>query len=691
MSFTKNTASTTNISDLPVQPTISAVALQALFDKFSADDVPFENSLIDELEASTSAGNLGATAITDLTGSTIQTILESIRDNLKSTTDGSSGANFVKVTAILGVTGAEIQTVLESLKALIDLVFTKAELESQTDGSSGMDIIGMTPIDGVMTTPQQSLEYLKQRVDGIITSEPTLNLFSVLDYNLVGDDITNDATALNTLLTLIGSNEATMLFPALTTGEAVYLISTNVVFPANVNVEFANGAKLKVSNTFSVTATNTKLTAGLYQIFDTSLGGTVEGSWNIDRAYSQWFGAVGDGLVDDTQAILDTLVYLSETGGILHFPAGTYKFTSQITVSDRINIYGVGMTEASKINAPLRPTRLLKDGEFDGIILGASCSLNDLSLDGETDNTGFGVQLNGNRSRLINVSVNEMGSHGVVVGDSLINGNRNYWRLINVTSRRNGGHGFLIDDYDPGTGPDANAGFAQQCNAFMNALDGWYLDNLAANTFTQCYAESNTGKGWNVKSNAGFNNFIGVGSEQNTGEQFEFESGSSNNLLIGAYNFTEVDNGANLAMHATGGAGQALLINRVIHSTRDGIKHNSNIAAGMTCSGTTPGFYLYETDAATDEKGLEILQSGGNLQIRGTTDTGGTPTNFLTMIRAALDITIWKLIGKVTASDGIGVGNSAAATTLGSVVKKMQIFDEDGNAIGYVPIYDNIT
>jgi hypothetical protein len=40
---------------------------------------------------------------------------------------------------------------------------------------------------------------------------------------------------------------------------------------------------------------------------------------------------------------------------------------------------------------------------------------------------------------------------------------------------------------------------------------------------------------------------------------------------------------------------------------------------------------------------------------------------------------------------GIGVGNSAAATTPGTVVKKMQVFDASGTSLGYVPIYDAIT
>jgi hypothetical protein len=40
---------------------------------------------------------------------------------------------------------------------------------------------------------------------------------------------------------------------------------------------------------------------------------------------------------------------------------------------------------------------------------------------------------------------------------------------------------------------------------------------------------------------------------------------------------------------------------------------------------------------------------------------------------------------------GIGVGNSLAAASLGSVVKKIEIFDEDGNSLGYLPVYDAIT
>jgi hypothetical protein len=39
----------------------------------------------------------------------------------------------------------------------------------------------------------------------------------------------------------------------------------------------------------------------------------------------------------------------------------------------------------------------------------------------------------------------------------------------------------------------------------------------------------------------------------------------------------------------------------------------------------------------------------------------------------------------------LAVGNGAAGTVLGSVTKKVQVFDIDGNSLGYVPVYDAIT
>lgn len=52
---------------------------------------------------------------------------------------------------------------------------------------------------------------------------------------------------------------------------------------------------------------------------------------------------------------------------------------------------------------------------------------------------------------------------------------------------------------------------------------------------------------------------------------------------------------------------------------------------------------------------------------------------------------VLKTDDKLVAAAGLGVGNSAAASSLGTVAKKVELFDGSGNSLGFVPIYDAIT
>lgn len=67
----------------------------------------------------------------------------------------------------------------------------------------------------------------------------------------------------------------------------------------------------------------------------------------------------------------------------------------------------------------------------------------------------------------------------------------------------------------------------------------------------------------------------------------------------------------------------------------------------------------------------------------GTDDTGAHLLRW--------DVGVLRATGKLTAATGIGVGNSVAATTPGSVVRKMEVFDAAGASLGFVPIYSTIT
>tara|TARA_R100000951_G_C2637181_1_gene179679 strand:+ start:124 stop:1857 length:1734 start_codon:yes stop_codon:yes gene_type:complete len=46
---------------------------------------------------------------------------------------------------------------------------------------------------------------------------------------------------------------------------------------------------------------------------------------------------------------------------------------------------------------------------------------------------------------------------------------------------------------------------------------------------------------------------------------------------------------------------------------------------------------------------------------------------------------------RVVSDDKLHVGNSASATTLGTVTKKIEVFNEDGISLGFIPVYSTIT
>ena len=86
MAFTKITSSDLNsrgATTLPNQPKISATALKQEFDAPAKEVVaPKVNNLIDELEATSAAASLGATAPTGRTGETVQAVMNKISSDL---------------------------------------------------------------------------------------------------------------------------------------------------------------------------------------------------------------------------------------------------------------------------------------------------------------------------------------------------------------------------------------------------------------------------------------------------------------------------------------------------------------------------------------------------------------------------------------------------------------------------------
>jgi hypothetical protein len=91
-----------------------------------------------------------------------------------------------------------------------------------------------------------------------------------------------------------------------------------VVIPENVTLKFIGG---KLTNYISITGDNTKISAGIDAVFDAS--GDLIGTWKIDKSFPQWFGAVGDGVANDTIPLQKML----NIGGKCYVPDGEYLFS----------------------------------------------------------------------------------------------------------------------------------------------------------------------------------------------------------------------------------------------------------------------------------------------------------------------------------------------------------------------------
>lgn len=109
--------------------------------------------------------------------------------------------------------------------------------------------------------------------------------------------------------------------------------------------------------------------------------------------------------------------------------------------------------------------------------------------------------------------------------------------------------------------------------------------------------------------------------------------------------------------------------------------------------GNSPTVVAKNTSASANEKVWTALEvDATHLFGRVLNDALSSAQKWIEVTRSGATVTKVEFPnGKVIATAGLGVGNSASATTPGSVVKKMEVFDAAGNSLGFLPIYDAIT
>lgn len=277
----------------------------------------------------------------------------------------------------------------------------------------------------------------------------------------------------------------------------------------------------------------------------TALTSTVVGlqnaaSYQVYNVKTAPYGAVGNGVADDTTAIQAAINAANTAGGgVVYLPAGTYKISSALTLHNRITIRG--------------------DGDFVTNIVQSSTSANGfigssliyiiiehLRLTGPGSGTGEGINFTTEFDYCIlrDISATGWGSTGIEIEQPIVT------NLTRVTSFNNGGAGIYIHG-NPSTGAGTSVSF-DSCWTHDNVSNGFSIDNMTYCSFQACASDNqiNSGKaGYLINQCTGFT-FSGCGSE---GNNFGWElSGSSTGIVFNSpYIFNTPSTG--IGIWVTGG------------------------------------------------------------------------------------------------------------------------------------------
>jgi hypothetical protein len=425
------------------------------------------------------------------------------------------------------------------------------------------------------------------------------------------------------------------------------------------------------------------------------------------------YSAAGDGVTDDTDAILAAITAANKAGGsiystggtgVVYLPAGVYCFSDHIDVPDFVQLRGSGPR-----------TTILKATHADaGLeISGSSGVHGGFFLDGDdVGQDGLYLPVS-NENLFYSIYIRNWTRYGVLC-ENLQNAT-----FIEVNPEHNGDTGLVLDN-------QTSSNHFLRCEFAFNDVQQLHVKKLLAgnvnsNKFDTCIFE-HTASDCQVLITAGttvFENTI-FASPGGTGKPLvqvgPKDDGASNCTAVfgGMSRLTGGVNDIGVQLNAGGivvwadwscaiaGASPAIEITDNtafmlgVIPTLPGTGTDYNFTGTATreaCLFTNfqEGQQVYQPAATTDR--VLFTQVGSTIYhtLRGDGrmvwgDSGGLDTN---LYRNAANVL--KTDDKLIAALGLGVGNSAAATSLGSVTRKMEVFDASGASLGFVPLYDAIT
>lgn len=331
------------------------------------------------------------------------------------------------------------------------------------------------------------------------------------------------------------------------------------------------------------------------------------------------YGAIGDGVTDDTDAI-QLAIATADPGGTILFPAGTYKISDALTLETGKSILGVG-SEATIIVQ----TATDKDG-INGVDA-ASITIESILIEGPGSGTGTGINFSWSSAGNVpfmsfrDVWVKNFGGDGIAIETPIVS---DFTRVI---SQDNGGYGF--NWYHAGTSCTFTS-----CWARGNALAGYHFFESVYMNLSGCASDNNT-IGYLIESAQSIGLFacgsesqvVGTGDWDGTGVKI------ANSSVIGIYNIWIGDNRGK-AIWVTDGS-RDIIISGAADNTPGGTASNfvvSDVSTNVTVTNihnTTANSYSAGTVTILNDgangmltKQLEVKDSSGTLTITAASDGG---------------------------------------------------------------------
>lgn len=183
------------------------------------------------------------------------------------------------------------------------------------------------------------------------------------------------------------------------------------------------------------------------------------------------YGAIGDGIADDTAALNAALA----ASNYVIVPDG---FKLLITATITMPISSTLFFQGGIGNLTARPPTcyIIKDGSLNGnaVVMQENCSFIGGGVIGQAGNLGNGIQVSGNSVFIDRVFVSGMGNDGIRIGTDLVYTNCNSAYLNKVICCKNGGQGIHVHDAtgDVNASADANAGTMIQPFCYQNTGSG---------------------------------------------------------------------------------------------------------------------------------------------------------------------------------------------------------------------------